>query len=515
MKVTQISDMLNHVFGEVLGEDNLFAEDLSNVVSSGRIITGSTDVFGDNFENYAGKIIDKVGRTIFWDRVYTADDLGIWRDAFEYGSVLEKIRCDVGEYADNCEWDLTQGSDTDDDGYITGNEITYNANIANHIAELFKFYPAKVQAKYFNSKTTFKTTISITRKQLKSAFNSASELARFIGMIEQRVRTKMEISKNQLQKMVVANLIGEHIAQNKQVIDLQTLYNVEVGSTSKSLQEALNDKEMVRFIAKKMKFFREMMSEPSKLYSATGTFYNHTPVEDSRLIVLADLDASLDFNLYGETYNEEFVKLNGYKTVPFWQSSGDSLNKSLDVRSGINIKTSNGNTVTRNNILGILFDRDAAMICNEDPEVRSQYNADGNFTNFIYCNDCSYYNDFDENALIFVWGSGDIESIDPKLTKTGADEGTTIVTAASVTVPTGRSAYYKVSDDEPLNVSVDSQITVSEWSALTPGTTKISVEKDNYVNVVYILTTEASETKATVKGYGSVIVKESDIGTGA
>lgn len=395
MKVNQISGMLNDVFKSVLG-DNMFAEDLSNVVDAGRIITGSTDVFGVNFDNYAGKIIDKVGRTIFWDRVYTADDLGIWRDSWEYGSVLEKIRCEVGEYEDNCEWKLT-----DESGNGTPD---YNDNIANHIQELFKFYPASVQAKYFNSKTTFKTTISITRKQLREAFNSASELGRFIGMIEQRVRSKMEISKNALQKMVIANLMGEHIFQNKQVIDLGAMYNAETGQTAGTLANALNDKTKARFIAQKMTFYREMMSEPSKLYSASGTFWNHTPVEDSRLIVLADLDSALRFNVYGDTYNDEFVKLNNYKVVPFWQTTGKT--NTLDDRSGISIKTSNGNDVTRNDIIGVLFDRDAAMICNEEPDVRTQYNPDGNFTNFFYCADCSYYNDFDENCIVFTWGTG-------------------------------------------------------------------------------------------------------------
>ena len=263
MKVAQISGMLNDVFQSVLG-DNMFAEDLSNVIDAGRRITGSSDVFGSNFDNYASKIIDKVGRTIFWNRVYTADDLGIWRDSWEYGSVLEKIRCEVGDYDDNCEWKLTDES---------GNQTTdYNDAIQTHIQELFKFYPASVQAKYFNAKTTFKTTISITRKQLREAFNSASELGRFIGMIEQRVRSKMEISKNALQKMVIANLMGEHLAQGKQVIDLGAMYNAETGQTAGTLAAALNDKTKTRFIAQKMTFYREMMSEPSKLYSASGAF---------------------------------------------------------------------------------------------------------------------------------------------------------------------------------------------------------------------------------------------------
>lgn len=390
MKVKQISSMLNTVFGEILGDTALVAEDMSNIVSVGQVITSSTQ-FGDNFENYAGKIVDKVGRTVFADRVYRAKDLGIWRDSWEYGSVLEKIRVDIGDYEDNCEWDLTVPGTTG---------LDYNENLQAHIEELFKFVPANAQAKYFNMKTTFKTVISITRKQLKSAFNGASEMARFIGMIENRIMSKMEIAKDQLQRRTLVNLIGTKVHAGT-VVDLKDEFEAAGGATIANFAAALKDPDFLKFAAKKITMDRELMTEPSKIYNE-GNFYTHTPIKDSRLVVLADLDAGLKFNLYGDTYNEEFVKLDNYKTVPFWQGSGKAM--ALADRSKINIKTAGGDTVEAGGILGILFDRDAAMVCNEDPEVRSQYNADGNFTNFFYTYDCSYFNDFDENAIVYVWG---------------------------------------------------------------------------------------------------------------
>lgn len=390
MKVKQISSMLNTVFGEILGDTGLINEDMSNLISAGQVITSSTQ-FGDNFENYAGQIVDKVGRTVFADRVYRAKDLGIWRDSWEYGSVLEKIRVDVGDYEDNCEWDLTKPGTTG---------LDYNENLQAHIEELFRFVPANAQAKYFNLKTTFKTVISITRKQLKSAFNGASEMARFIGMIENRIMSKMEIAKDQLQRRTLVNLIGTKIHAGT-VVDLKAEFEAAGGATISNFAAALKDPDWLKFAAKKITMDREFMTEPSKIYNE-GNFYTHTPIEDSRLVVLADLDAGLKFNLYGDTYNEEFVKLDNYKTVPFWQGSGTAM--SLTDRSKINIKTAGGDTVEEGGILGILFDRDAAMVCNEDPEVRSQYNADGNFTNYFYTYDCSYFNDFDENAIVYVWG---------------------------------------------------------------------------------------------------------------
>ena len=472
MNVKQISTILNGVFGEVLG-DGIIAEDLSNIVSAGQVITGSS-TFADQFENYAGKIVDKVGRTVFVDKLYKAKDLGFWRDSFEYGSVLEKIRCDVGDFTDNAEWDLTKDTDSD-------NELDYNENISTHVQDMFKFYPANVQAKYFNAKTTFKTTISITRKQLKSAFDSASKMARFIGMIENRVSSKMEIAKDQLQRRALANLIGEKI-YNTKYVDLRAAYAADTGTNiatvTTSMTDALNDKNILRYIAKKISFDREMLTVPSTLYT-DGEFYTHTPEADSRLIVIADLDKGLAFNLYGDTYNEEFVKLDNYKTIPFWQANG----KDAATRSAIKITTSANHSVNQGYVIASLVDKNAVMICNETPEVRSQYNPDGNFYNYFHSFDCSYYNDFDENAIVYTWGNTTIADITAALAK-GTNSGTTAVTATANSA--GDGLYCKVTDDAPTIVPGMTFIDTTGWNTLTSGTKydNITATAGQYITVI-------------------------------
>lgn len=499
MEVKQISTMLNEIWGEQLGETGLIAEDLSNIVSAGQIITGAT-TFSGMFENYAGKIVDKVGRTIFVDRVYRSQDLGIWRDSFSFGSVLEKIRTEVGSYKNNCEWDLTKDANNND-------ESDYNDNLSAHIEELFKFVPAKVQAKYFNMKTTFKVTISITEKQLRSAFRSAAAMGRFIAMIENRVASKMEIAKDALQRRTLANLAGEHIYQDKQFVDLKALYTAEVGGTVPgTLAEALANKDVIRFIAKKMTFDREMMTVPSTEFSATGTFYNHTPEDLSRMIVLSDLDSALKFNLYGDTYNEQFVKLNNYKKIPFWQASGTGMNI-LD-RSAMQLTTSAGHSVYQGAIVGLLFDRDAAMICNEEPEVRAQYNPDGNFTNYFYCMDCSYFNDFDENAVVYVWGDVKILPGGTPTKAKGTNSGTTAVTITAQ-ADSGTSLYVHVGDPMSFapGVAIDATDTTT-WASVTSGTKKdnLAAEVGDTVTIV-----EVDSTTKVVEYLTTYVLTSADI----
>lgn len=396
MKVKQIATIVNDIFGEILG-GNLLQEDLGNIVSTGQLITSSTQ-FGDNLDNYARKMVDKVGRTIIIDRTYNAPDLGLWRESFEYGCVLEKIRVEVGEFQDNPKWTLT-----DDSG---NNTPDWNDNLSQNVLNLFKFYPAAVRARYFNMKTTLQIPISIVKDQLRGAFQSASALARFIGAIENRIRTKLEILKDQLQRRTVVNLMSHRIAQNSNVVDLAAEYTAETGTAAPAtFQAALSNREFMRYLAKRITMDRELMKAPSNIYSdLTGDFFNFTPEANSRLIVLADVDKSLSFNLYGDTYNEEFVKLSGYKTIPFWQGTGATM--ALADRSAINIKNTEAEEVARSGIVGILMDDTAAMLCNEEPEVIANDTKTGKFFNYFYNLECSFYNDFDENSVVYVYGAG-------------------------------------------------------------------------------------------------------------
>lgn len=503
MRVNQISGILNDIYGEVLGEDNLFSEDLTNIVNCGQIISSST-AWGDDFDNYAGKIIDKVGRSIFVDRTYNAKDLGIWRESWEYASILEKVRCEVNDFVDNDEWKLLDGTDA-------GTDPDYNST--SIVDKLFGFVGPEVQAKYFNLKTTFRNKISITRKQLKSAFNSASDMARFIAMIENRIRTKLEVGKQELEKRVIDNLAcAAFDKKGANVIDLKSLCKTETGTDTDnmSLAVALKTPAVLRYIAEKITMVRALMAEPSKMYSITKTFMNFTPENLARLVILDDLDVGLKFNLYGMTYNEEFVKLTGYSTLPYWQGRKDgSGTDTVAQRAKISATalTDGTNhaitekTVTIDNLVGILFDRDAAMICNEDPEVRSQYNPDGNFTNFFYNFDCSYYNDFDENVVVFVWGT---DSTTSTLAK-GAS-GKTKIASTLLNGGTGGKIYAKDAS-AAASVTLGETFTTTGYTEITVGTTELSATANHYITIV------AVDANGIAVGYDAVKVTSGVIGS--
>lgn len=473
MKVKQIASILNTVFAEALG-DEAFAEDLGNIVSAGQTITSAT-TFGDNFDNYCRSIIDKVGKTVFVDRTYTAQDLGLWRESFEFGCILEKLRVAVGENEDNGEWMLP-----DDSG---NGESDYNDALSTRIEKLFKFYPAKVRAKYFSRKTTFRVSISIAEKQLRGAFRSSADMARFIGMIENAIRTKLEIEKDQLQRRVLANLIAHKIATGKNLVDMSTDYASETGETAPaSLAVALHTPNFLRYAAMKITLDKELMTAPSNIYSdLSGDFYNHTPESESNAIFISDFGKALAFNLYSGTFNEKFVQLDNFRKLPFWQAHG--TNAELETRSSLKVITTDGETVNRTGVLGIVMDNTAAMICNYEPEVTSQWNADGRFYNYFYNVDCSYYTDFDENAIVYVYGSGET-GLRATFAK-GTNAGDTVATVSGNAA--GTTLLYKVSDD-PVDVQQGDALAAGTdgWATLTSGSTQITTTNAKFTYIASV-----------------------------
>ena len=52
-------------------------------------------------------------------------------------------------------------------------------------------------------------------------------------------------------------------------------------------------------------------------------------------------------------------------------------------------------------VLAVVFDHDACGITNTDRRVTSNYNSKAEFTNYFYKVDAAYFNDLNENFIVF------------------------------------------------------------------------------------------------------------------
>lgn len=379
MNMTQVYELVNETTREILGEEAIVNEDLSNIVDIGKSIENLNKV-----DNYVGKILNKVGRMIFKDKTYEGNYRGLMMDAWEYGSITEKIRMELPEAEENESWELSDGASYDP--YIFRKPI--------------------ISAKYFNDRVTFEVDISVTDKQAKESFNTPVQQAAFVTMIYNTVRNSIQIKMESLAQRTINNLIASTVqddyngaslsaASHIKAINLLKLYNDQFNEVL-TFPECLTDDAFIRFAAYTMKLTAKRMSAPSKLFNITGCD-NFTRASDLKVIMLEDFSAAAEIYLYSSTFHENLVKLPAADTVPYWQASGTDYSDNAE----INVKTSAGDTVTVTGLLACMFDRAAAGISNLEQRTRTAYSEKGEFLNSFYKNEAGYFNDFDENAVVF------------------------------------------------------------------------------------------------------------------
>lgn len=376
MKVTQIKDLVNSSLKEVNGSSQLLKEDLSNVVDIGKELLNNDDV-----DNFVKKLVDRVGKTVFNDRVYQGSAPSVLMDAWEYGSVVEKIDSDLPKVEENDSWKLEDGKSYDQD----------------------IFYQPKVSAKFFNSKVTFDIPMSFTKMQVESAFSSATELNSFISMLMVKTQNAMTVHLDNLIMKTINNFTANVINAKKgmQVVNLLDLYN-KTAQTKVTVDNALTSPDFIKFANLTINTYRDRLTKMSTLFNEAG-LNKFTPTDNQHLVILSDLASASKVYLESDTYNQDNVKIANYDTVPYWQGSGttygfkDTSKIDVAIKDGTQTKE-----VVQTGILGVLFDTSALGVSCQNPRTTTAVNARAEFYTNFNKYDAMYYNDLNENFVVFM-----------------------------------------------------------------------------------------------------------------
>ena len=376
MKVTQIKDLVNSSLKEVNGSSVLLKEDLSNVVDIGKELLNNDDI-----DNFVKKLVDRVGKTVFNDRLYQGSAPSVLMDAWEYGSVVEKIDADLPKVEENDSWKLEDGKSYDQD----------------------IFYQPKVSAKFFNSKVTFDIPMSFTKMQVESAFSSPTELNSFISMLMVKTQNAMTVNLDGLIMKTINNFTANVINAKKgmQVVNLLDLYN-KTAQTKVTVDNALTSPDFIKFANLMINTYRDRLTKMSTLFNEAG-LNKFTPVDNQHLVILSDLASASKVYLESDTYNQDNVKISNYDTVPYWQGSGTTYNFKDTSKIDVAIKDgTQTKEVIQSGILGVLFDTSALGVSCQNPRTTTAVNARAEFYTNFNKYDAMYYNDLNENFIVFM-----------------------------------------------------------------------------------------------------------------
>lgn len=386
MKVEQIYNIVNGLTKEYVGEEAVVNEDLSNIVD-----IGSETINLDNLDRYVRSLIDRIGKVIFVNRPYSGAVPSLYMDGWEYGAILEKITYDnLPEAEENESWELQDGQ-------------SYDPNI---------FTKPQVSAKFFSKKVTFDIPMSFAERQVKTAFQSATQLNSFFSMIYTAIDNSMTVKVDSLAMRALNYMIALTIngASGNRAINLLTAYNNSAG-TSLTAAQAMSNPGFIRYASYIMGLYSDRLTRMSKLFNDGGK-ERFTPKDRMNIILLAEFARASEAFLESETYHNEFIKLPAADTVPYWQGSGLAYDfastSKIDVQVNVDeIDDDTGDmvrrkvTVSQTGILGVMFDRYAVGVANLDRRVTANYNGRAEFFNNWYKFDAGYFNDPNENFIVF------------------------------------------------------------------------------------------------------------------
>lgn len=382
MKIEQIYEIMNTVTEEVLGESVVVNEDLSNIVDVGTAIFNASAI-----DNYVKSLVNHIGKVIFVNRPYSGNVPSVLMDGWEYGSVLEKISAELPDAKENESWELTDGK-------------SYDPNV---------FYKPVVSAKFFNKRVTFEIPMSFTERQVKESFSNAEQLNGFLSMLYNAVDKSMTVKIDELVMRTINNMIGETLVADYtetpdfasksgvKAVNLLYLYNQRYGTTL-TAEKAITEPEFIRFASYEMGVYVSRMSKISSLFNIGGKD-RFTPSDMLHVVMLADFKKAANVFLQSDVFHDSFTELPNADVVPYWQGSGTGYNFS-DI-SSVNIKTASGPNVNISGILGVMFDRDALGVTNLDRRVTTNYNPKAEFYNNWYKFDAGFFNDTNENFVVF------------------------------------------------------------------------------------------------------------------
>ena len=384
MQINQVHELVNGASAQVTGGSAVLNEDLSNTVDLGNTI--------QNLDDWANKflnaLVDHIGRVVFVNRPYPGLAPSVLRDAWEYASIMEKIASEMPDAVENESWELTDG-------------VSYDP---------FVYKAPRAEAKFFNKRTTFELDRSIMDRQLRSAFSNATQLNAFVSMLYNEVEKSMTIKNDALIMRTISNFIAETLYADHpggtysgrtgiKAVNLLYMYNQRF-SENLSADAAITDAGFLRYASYQMGLYADRLRRMSVLFNVGGK-QRFTPSDMLHIIYLSEFEKAAGVYLYdaANQFNSDALKFPRAEVVPFWQGSGTDYG--FASTSKINVTTQAEHTVEAGGILGVMFDRDALGVMNENSRVTTQYNAKAEFTNYFYKRDAQYFNDLNENFVVF------------------------------------------------------------------------------------------------------------------
>lgn len=261
-------------------------------------------------EQFLGALSAQWADTIYTDGEWN-DKYGdlFYKNSDEFGAIVQIINVELPEIRKNTAWDT-----------ITSGTTAIGSNVV---------YLPVVKEQLTGGTSSWALPYALTGTQMNAAFKDAAGLRRF----ESYVKLASENSaKYHLSRMSAANrnnfIMSKMAAAESDeqtgklhVVNLLQEYNTMFNASLTAAQFMTNTNGCLRQVNRIFKKYRALITDMTTLFTMdTQTTGKFVPRDRLAFIVLSDFVGLLESELYSTTFHDEFVKMDGYREVPFWQA---------------------------------------------------------------------------------------------------------------------------------------------------------------------------------------------------
>lgn len=386
MNFEQSAAFLTALYEEATGQQpTLQVSNTSDFTSVG------TTLLQGGLDPIISALAQVLDRTIFSMRVYNKKFEDITLDEIRWGAVTRKVNF------------IDTALDSQDDRLT----LTDGASVDQYTVKK----PKAVSLQFYGA-TQYQDSITIFRDQLDSALRDAEEFGRFISGVMTNISNKhKQIEEAEARGMIINFITGKFTADTPNCINvLQEYYNeTGVTLTPADMFSVSNYTDFTRWLAGYMVGLTDKLAERSEKYhmNITGNeLMRFTDGDNLRKYISANVANYLDTAVASNIFNPDRLKpiTDGMRKMVFWQNidnpySVQATPSYLNTTTGaIDVA---GSAVQVDNIIGILFDRDAmGMVKRSTWSAASPFNAKGGYYNIFYHWTQQIYNDFTENFIL-------------------------------------------------------------------------------------------------------------------
>lgn len=368
MAFKQINALVNEVYNQSIGASTGTIIENRDVISIGKDVISSNT----NMEKFMDTLVQRIGKVIFVDRKYKSIYKDLELDEFTYGNIVQKISVTIGDFKEDDAYKLVDGQSIDP----------------------WVVNKPKATQKLFTTETPYSLDITIQRELLVTAFDSEAGINRLIATIFTELENKIELSMEALGRNVVNNFIAECKGGVREV-NLLEEYNNTATTPIETRAAALKSLQFLQYASKYIKDVSKYMETPTSKFN-DGSVVRFTPIENQKLYLITDFVSTLQTEAYAIVYNADWLKLPGYKEIPFWQD--------FDKKDVITVKRASDDVETElTGIVGVIFDKNAlGMFKNGMWTATTPINARGGYYNTVYHFKQLFFNDMAENGLVLT-----------------------------------------------------------------------------------------------------------------